>query len=66
MVLTRITYASYQIPLNIIYTTRLLHRLEQFQQHLLYQVLGIFTPTDAHISETEQPVLSLRNNPFKF
>jgi hypothetical protein len=62
---TRITDASYQISLNVV-NARLLHRLEQSQQHFLYQILGILTPSDTHICKTEQPVLPLSDNPFKF
>jgi hypothetical protein len=66
MILTRITDASYQIPLNIIYPTRLLHSPKQLQQHFLYQILGILTPPDTHVCKTEQPVLPLCDNPFQF
>jgi hypothetical protein len=39
---------------------------EHAQQRILHYVLGILSDADAHVGKAEQPVLSLRDNPFQF
>lgn len=56
-----VAYAPYHIPVDVFDVLVFLHLAEHRHEHLLYYIFGVFTPPDAHICKSEQPVLPFGN-----
>lgn len=56
-----VAYAPYHITVDVFDVLVFLHLAEYRHEHLLHYVFGVFTPPDAHICKSEQPVLPFGN-----